>query len=1008
MAAPLSDKPVVSPVLVGRAQEIQTLEHALRTVRDGTGQCLFIASDAGVGKSRVLAEIRHHAVAQGFLTLQGHCFEQDHSFPYAPLIDALRAHLAQHTPPEIEQALGPLAPEIVKLIPELSLRLPELKPTPALDPEAERRRLFESLTLFFNRLAATRPLLITLEDLHWSDQISLDFLQLFTRRLPDYPILLLASYRHEESSLPLMHLLAHLERERLAREIRLVPLTRADVEAMLRAIFDLSRPVKAEFLDILYPLTEGNPFLIEEVLKSLITAGDIFLSEGQWERRPIEELHIPRSVQDAVQRRTEQLGEIEQEVLTLAAVAGQRFGYAVLREATGLPEPDLLQVIKQLIAAQLVVEESAEQFAFRHALTREAVYAMLLKRERQALHRRIADTLERVYAETLDLHEADLAYHYHAAEMWAKALEYSRRAGENAQALYAPREAIGHFTRALEAAQHLSRPLPTDLLRARGRAHERAGYFDAARSDYERVLDTARDAHDSSTEWQGLIDLGFLWASRDYSQTGGYFQQALELARGQDEPSRLAHSLNRLGNWYVNVEQPLEALQFHQEALAIFQRLGDQRGLAQTLDLLGMANYLGGDLIQGTADYEKAIVLFRTLDDRPALASSLATLTMRGGTYQTDAMVPAADLIDAARAGETALQIAREIGLRETEAYVRLTLAFCLGAQGEYGRALDLARSSLAIAEEIEHRQWTTAARCVLGVLYLDLLALSEARQHLEFALALAQEIGSWHWVRHAVSFLASTVIAQQDFAWAESVLDSTPGSESGAQTLGQRLYACARIELALAHRDPRLALSLIEQLLRSAANLSEDRVILRLWKLRGDALATLSQHREAEAVFLAAQADAFAQGARPWLWRIHIALGRLYQAMGRQHEAIQEFSAAREMMETLAANLPDKALRLNFVERAMSMMPRPPAPSPARAEKEKYGGLTAREREVAALIAQGKSNREIAAELVVGLRTVEAHITRILDKLGFSSRAQIAVWAVGKGLALPGSDDPG
>lgn len=1007
MNVPPLDRPIVSPVLVGRTWELVTLERALRAVQHGQGQCIVLAGDAGVGKSRLLIEIRQRAEAQHFLTLQGACFEPDSSFPYAPLVDTLRIHLAQCAPPNIRATLGPLASEIVKLLPELALSLPDLQPTPALDPEAERRRLFESLIQYFIRLAATQPLLIILEDLHWSDNISLDFLHLFARRLSAHPILLLASYRRDEAPPRLTHLLAQFDRERLAGEITLAPLTRAEVDSMLRAIFDLPAPIKAEFLDLLYPLTEGNPFAIEEVLKALITAGTILYTAGRWEIRPLEELHIPRSVQDAVQRRTAQLGPVAQEVLTLAVVAGRRFSFALLRELTGLKEQQLLQVIKQLVAAQLVVEESTDQFVFRHALTREAVYATLLQRERAALHQRVAETLERVSAHALDRHEGDLAYHYYAAEMWAKALQYARRAGEQAQALYAPHEAIAQFNRALAAAQRMSLPPPMDLLRARGRAYETVGYFEAARGDYEQVLSAAQAAHDGAAEWQALIDLGFLWASREYAWTGEYFQRALELARTLGDPATIAHSLNRLGNWYANVEQPGEGLRYHHEALDLFQALNDQRGLAETLDLLGMASQMNGDVIQSYSAYRRAIDLWRDLGDRRGLVSSLAaSLPLCAANYLHNLDVPATGLAETTGAGEEAVRLAREIGWRAGEAFALFNLALCLGPLGEYAEALEAAQTALVCAEEIQHRQWITAAHAVLGMLYLDVLAFDAAQSHLEHARALSGAVGSRFWTGVTSGYLAVTCAAQSGFERAEAILNDALANDTPMRTQNQRLCWYARAELALARGQTETTLRIADGLIASARHVTAQTVIPRVWALRGEALAALGNMCEAETVLQAAQAAAFEQGVRPLLWRIHAALGKLYQAQARRDDAQAECSAAREIMQSLATNIPNAALRRTFIERAMALLPHLPVPSTARTEKQKFGGLTARQCEVAALIAQGKSNREIADELVIRVRTVEAHITRIFNKLGFSSRAQIAVWAVEKGLARATRDD--
>src|SRR5262249_33053281 len=149
-------------------------------------------------------------------------------------------------------------------------------------------------------------------------------------------------------------------------------------DSMLRAIFALNRPVRAEFLEAVYALTEGNPFFVEEVLRVLVASGDVFYAAGAWDRKPLEQLHIPRSVQDAVRRRLEGLSPTARELLQLAAVVGQRFDFDLLQVLTGSSEVDLLHQLKEAMAAQLVVEASAEEFAFRHALTRQAVYSRLL------------------------------------------------------------------------------------------------------------------------------------------------------------------------------------------------------------------------------------------------------------------------------------------------------------------------------------------------------------------------------------------------------------------------------------------------------------------------------------------------------------------------------------------------------------------------------------------------------------------------------------------------------
>jgi DNA-binding CsgD family transcriptional regulator len=991
------DRPVVCPVLIGRETQLAALDELLSAAAGGVGQALLVAGEAGVGKSRLVAEAKARAVERGFLILQGNCFQPDGACPYAPLLDLLRTHLGGKAPAAVAAELGASAPALAPLLPDL-LPAPEPGRGVALDPEQEKRRLFVALAGFVAGQAARGPVLLVVEDIHWSDATSLEFLLHLLRRAPSQRLLTLLTYRHDEAPPAMRHWLAGVDRERLAQELTLAPLARDEIDRMVRAIFGLPQPARAEFLATIYGLTQGNPFFVEEVLKSLVAAGEVVYRDGAWARKPIGRLRIPRSVHAAVQGRLERLSEPARRLASVAAVAGRRFDFALIQTVTGVDEGDLLRLIRELIAAQLVAEETADQFAFRHALTRQAIYDELLARERRALHGAVAEALERAAPDAVELRVADLAYHAAEAGRWAQALEYGRRAAERARLLYTPAAVVEHADRALEAARQLGTPPPIDLLRARGQARETLGDFAAAEADFAATLASARAAGDRPAEWQALLDLGFLWTSRDYDRARDELERALALARTLDDPATLAHSLNRIGNWRANQEEAEPAVRFHQEALAIFERLGDRPGLAATWDLLSMAHSLGGDLVSAGRAGRRAEDLFRALGDRQGLVASLVGgATIPGAAHEVTVMAGGAgagDLIDRC---EAALALAREIGWRTGEAFVLALLSECHAATGDFGPALAAARGGLAVAEELEHHQWMAQAHCVSASLHLELLDLPAARSHAERTLALGQAVRSRMWTNSASGLLASVLVRQGELAAAEAVLGRVLDPATPMRAQGQRHAWCARAELALARGDPAAALAILDRLFATALNLTDEADIPRLAALKAQALAALGEPDPAEALLRAALATAAAWDARPMRWRFHAALGAHCRRQGRVEEAGREEAAARRLIDELAGAIPDDELRESFRRQAMAMLPADPSVA-RRAARQTVDGLTRREREVAGLIAQGKTNREIAALLYVGERTIETHVSNILTKLDFATRAQIAAWAATRG----------
>jgi tetratricopeptide (TPR) repeat protein len=998
---------MTTSIFVERALHLDALLRIMQGVCNGQGHIVLLSGEAGIGKTRLLRELKVHLT--GSITgldlcapfvLQGNCFEPDRSLAFGPLTDLLRRHFSAAKPEASSLKKLPGGQRsLTRLLPDLAA---DLLGAAQSATEMDRHDFLEDLRALFVGLSNTYPLAMIVEDLHWADEATLDFLAFLARHISDYRILLILSYRADEVGTALDGFLATLDRSRFATEFSLPRLTRSAVAILLRALLHSDQPIRTGFLEQIYTLTEGNPFFIEEVVKSIVVAHQ---GDAESEIAP-DKLRVPRTVQVAVQQRVAQLSVPIRRLIQLAAVMGRQFDFTLLMRLTGEAEETLLQHLRTLVEAQLVVEASTDIFAFRHALTRQAVYSDLLLRERRLLHRTVADLMEQICIESAE-HAAyldDLAYHTFQGELWAKAIHYAEQAAERARSLYSPHSALAQYSRAFKAAEQLHLTPAPMLYRNRGQVYEQIGDFEAAQANYLQALQTARQQGEISTAWQSLLDLGFLWTGRDFLQAGRYFEQAVELANKMDNSLALASSLNRIGNWYANVEQPFEALRYHHQALTILQKLDNPRELAVTLDLLGVTNLLAGDMVSSVKYYHRAVELWRQLDERQGLSSTLATLSLSGASVMTETLYCPAKTLDQSLAeGGEALQLARSIGWQAGEAGAHMYTGLGLIARGEYARALEMGHQALEVATRIEHRLWIAGAHMLLGRLYLDILALPEAEVHLTQALGLARNINTQFMINANSAFLALLYLAQGKPDEACQLLDIAALSILSKDTrwsTTQRLVIVARAEAALAQGQAQAALGIVERLLRTASNLEDlAHAIPHLCHLQGQCFTQLQRWDEAQAVLEQGLQASIAQGVPPQRWRMLVSLGQLYLAIGKRTEAEQALHDARNEIKRIAETLPELSLSQAFLANTERLMPAVPSLTSRQAVKAMFGGLTERERQIVTLIAEGQSNREIADTLFLSKRTVDAHIGNILGKLGFSSRAQVVRWAVEKGL---------
>jgi ABC-type transport system substrate-binding protein len=496
-AAPAEELSVLKRIershLVGREQQLAEARSLWSRAMGGQGQVLLVGGEAGIGKTRLARELVTQVQVLGGRAYVGACYAESGA-PYAPFSQILVRALEPGSEGGLEVPDFVVA-DLLTLAPTLRLDYPDIQPEPPLDdPQAERQRLFENMTICIAALSSWAPLLLILEDVHWADSGTLHLLRHLARHTRHRRVMIVVTHREvgPDQAQVLHETILDLNRERLAMRLKLPRLDREQTELMLTLLF--AEEITPEFLDGIYRETEGNPFFIEEVCRALVDGGKLYYEDGRWHRPPsMAELGIPQTVRVAIQARVGVLPAEPQHTLRLAAVLGREFDFETLALASdaaqnsgqGQGEETLLDALERAERAQLIESLSAEgggTFAFVHALIPTTLVESLRTVERRRLHRAAAAALE---ARRPDDYEA-LARHYQQAGEEESAADYLLRAGDRARALYAHQEAIAHYRQALdllEKAGDLEQVARTQM--KLGLTYHNAFDFQASRQAYQ-------------------------------------------------------------------------------------------------------------------------------------------------------------------------------------------------------------------------------------------------------------------------------------------------------------------------------------------------------------------------------------------------------------------------------------------------------------------------------------------------------------------------------------------
>jgi len=446
-------EPLWAQPLVDREQEIKILRTRLDATLRGEGSLVFITGEAGIGKTRLAYELSSYAKLRGAQCLMSRGYEREGAVPYQPWSDIIKEYFRWAPPLLLFKAVGTFAPELAKLVPEVGEKLGTI-PSSAPAPSAQQHvRLYEAVTQFFVNISKESPLVLFLDDLQWFDDASMGLLLHMARAITAEHLLVVGAYRdlELEDQRSLSRSVAKINRERLSYALPLKRLAFDHILQMTRQTF--GEKVPSELPDLIYGKTEGNPFFVEEVLRSLVEEGAVYPVEKGWGVKDLSQVHVPRGIKEVLGKKLESLDEESFHVLSTAAVIGREFSFPVLREVTGLGENELIDIIDKCLHARLVVDRhitGEEVYAFADTQLRDVLYEDISTVRRRRHHLKVGEAIENVYARKTDDYLEALAYHFLEGNDLSKAVDYAQKAGDKAAKLFAWDQARRYYETALK------------------------------------------------------------------------------------------------------------------------------------------------------------------------------------------------------------------------------------------------------------------------------------------------------------------------------------------------------------------------------------------------------------------------------------------------------------------------------------------------------------------------------------------------------------------------------
>jgi len=748
--------------LIDRVEEMNLLRETVDRAVRREGGLVFLYGEAGIGKTRLTRELGAYARLRGMQVLYGRCpalFRMDGVPPYVLWNEVIKDYLQVCTPEQLYRVIGFYPSEVCKLVPEIKQKLGTIPQSLPISPEQERDRLFEAVSQFMINLSKETPLLIILDDLQWTDQSSLLLLHYLARGVYREPLLLLGAYRDTDidERHPLSPVLTELNRERLLQSAQLKRMSFNDVLEMIKQILEQD-DVPREFCELVYERTRGNPFFVEEVIKSLKEEEVIFREENRWKIKEVSKIEFPKTVKSVIKARISRLDDECQNVLTLASFVGNDFTFEALCGVTGIEENKLLEIMEKILKTELIKEKiirGEDVYCFADVIVRDVVHEEVSHLRHKRLHSVVGCALEKVYAKKIDEHLGELAYHFLEGGDKEKALDYFLKAGEKAQKVYAHNEAFSYLQHALELIEEKG-----DNLEEKVRIVERLGdlkgwmgEFDACMEYLDKSLTLWNQLGDKKNiaRLHGKMAYGFWSVVGDRDKASDHHRVALEILEKEPENVELAGLYEDIAHMLWRAGESARVLPWTQKAFELAKRLGDAKVLAGCYANMGISSLHSGEFEKAIEHFEQGLKIALENNDIGnviRLYNNLSNAYGLKGELQK--------MFETAQKGS---EYAKKVGTLYGLPWLDSMLAASYAFMGEVQKAISTYEEVLALAKRIKHSVHIGGSMTGLGMCYLFLGEWDKSLQYLRESLDIAKKVKEYQ-------FLEKLLIGLESYLW--------------------------------------------------------------------------------------------------------------------------------------------------------------------------------------------------------------------------------------------------